>query len=658
MASGSFDLTRTSGTQYLLVWLEYSSSKNVVNNTSTVSVSMKARRTNTGYTTYGTGTFSITIDGTETKSTKSYSFTSSTTTILTASKTVSHNNDGSKTITISGSYSGDSPIGGNGSKSFTLDKIDRYPTLNWGENFSDEGNPTLNFSNPSKMYPIRVKIEAGGNSQFITRDISANSTSYKFNLEEAERNRLRALIPNSNTLSVIETVCAMNGNTELNASYKYYTMSIVNANPTIERIDYEDVNSDTVEVTEDNQIIIRNNSLLEFTVKNIKSYKSATLSSVKIIFNGIEKENTSINGQTEANELSFLFGIGEVNVSQNTIASIIVTDSRGNKNTYTKEIQVENWEPPSAIINLQRKNNFYSETYLNVNGNISSIKNKNTMTIEYQYKKTSELIYTELKNIQNNIKETLDLDNNHAWNVRVKITDLFGSATYNLFIDRGIPIVFFDRLKNSVGIDCFPQQENDLALNNYSLSNYYSTDKVQIGIWIDGKPIYRKVNQFTDLSIITGNNDLTVNCDDMETLINHSIKFKYNNRWWAVSDKISAEDMDYSSDGRVLTINATSSLNVQEFIVITEYTEKDTFNFTINSNSYTALKGSTWGEWINSEFNTLGLTIDKYEDYEGYYVIKEYTSSTSCIDEVHGNTAADVEAIQIIKNYNYILSKG
>ena len=87
-------------------------------------------------------------------------------------------------------------------------------------------------------------------------------------------------------------------------------------------------------------------------------------------------------------------------------------------------------------------------------------------------------------------------------------------------------------------------------------------------------------------------------------------------------------------------------------------TEKDTFNFTINSNSYTALKGSTWGEWINSEFNTLGLTIDKYEDYEGYYVIKEYTSSTSCIDEVHGNTVADVEAIQIIKNYNYILSKG
>lgn len=51
---------------------------------------------------------------------------------------------------------------------------------------------------------------------------------------------------------------------------------------------------------------------------------------------------------------------------------------------------------------------------------------------------------------------TMNLDNTKEWNVKVTVADKFGSTTYNMNIGVGIPIVFFDRLKKSVGFNCFP----------------------------------------------------------------------------------------------------------------------------------------------------------------------------------------------------------
>lgn len=69
-------------------------------------------------------TVSITIDGNTNSQNKSYSFTNSESTILSHTVTVPHNSDGTKTITISGNYSGNTPIGGNGSAWCALDNID------------------------------------------------------------------------------------------------------------------------------------------------------------------------------------------------------------------------------------------------------------------------------------------------------------------------------------------------------------------------------------------------------------------------------------------------------------------------------------------------------------------------------------------------------
>ena len=69
--------------------------------------------------------------------------------------------------------------------------------------------------------------------------------------------------------------------------------------------------------------------------------------------------------------------------------------------------------------------------------------------------------------------EVISLDNSYAWTVKVTITDLFnGTATYTAYISRGMPIIYFDRLKSSVGINCFPQGTQTLEISGKELNDF------------------------------------------------------------------------------------------------------------------------------------------------------------------------------------------
>jgi hypothetical protein len=146
---------------------------------------------------------------------------------------VTHKDDGSLSgyayaYFTKGGTSSYTPNSGGVSNGWTaLTKINRYPVLNSGMNFTDRTNPTLNIT-AYGTYPLRVKLEAGGNTSLITRDLSSrNSQSYTIQLTDEERKLLRSKSADGKTLAVRETVCAMNGSTELSASYKDYTMTIV-----------------------------------------------------------------------------------------------------------------------------------------------------------------------------------------------------------------------------------------------------------------------------------------------------------------------------------------------------------------------------------------------------------------------------------------------
>lgn len=451
---------------------------------------------------------------------------------------VTHNNDGSLSGYAyvyfgKGGTSSYAPSSSGLQTNWTaLTTIARYPTLTSGSNFTDIQNPVYTIANSNTTYNVRVKIEVGTQYQLITRDLGVGfKGTYTLELTESERNTLRALTPNSKTLAVRETVCAMSGNTEVNVSYKDYTMTIVDASPTFDA-SYLDSNSTTTAITGDNQQIIRNQSTLEIDVSNATAYKYATLSSIKATINGTIYNATLSGGNAT-------FNIGTLNVSTNTNAVLTLTDSRGFTATQTLELEILNWELPTAIIDLQRQNNYYSNTNINVDANYSSLDSHNTITLKTRYKKVTDSSYGSYVTLQDNVTSTLNLDNNYQWDVQVLVQDLLGSTTYNLTLDRGIPIIYFDRLKRSMGINCFPENSTSLELNgnpvgasnntynasatdtyscNYINSlNTYSTTEQRIGTWINNKPIYRKVFTFTTPS---GNTDYVINTGlSMDTII-------------------------------------------------------------------------------------------------------------------------------------------
>lgn len=448
-------------------------STNVTNNTSNVTVKVQCWRTNTGYETYGTGTCYVTIDGTKYSQSISSSqkFTyNSYTEIFNKTLNITHNSNGSKTIYVS-AYIDHSRFDSNAQGfNVNLTNIPRYATITNATNFNDTGNPTITYSNSAgnSVTSIQACISlTGANDDVPYRDIPKTGTSYTFNLTTAERNTLLNACKNSKTLSVwfyVKTV--LNGNTFYER--KSATMTVVNGEPTIGNIVYEDTNSSVVAVTGNNQWIVRNKSTLRITLNTVKAKKNATLVRAEVNINGIVKTFSGIAGTSILNApLNF----GTLNVSSNINATIKLTDSRGFVSNYTKEIIVLNYESPNSTISLARLNNFYTQCNLLVNCTYSLLNNRNSITIQWQSKKVTDANYGALNTISNNTTTTISLDNTYQWNVKVITTDSLGtSVSYVLFVDKGIPLIFFDKNKNSVGINCFPAYDESLEVNGVVLS--------------------------------------------------------------------------------------------------------------------------------------------------------------------------------------------
>jgi len=382
---------------------------------------------------------------------------------------VVHNSDGNlsgyatATFTKGGTSSYTPYTSGVATALTALTKIDRYATVTGASNFTDMQNPSFTYSNPRNLdMSLWLEINPVG-EHLCTRTIT-NSTSgtYTWNLTEEERNQLRAKIPNSKTatcrIGVISTISGTSS-----ASYKDVTYTIVEQKPTLTAT-YEDTNSTTTAITQDDQQIIRNNSTLQINVTNATAYKEATLSSITANVNGTIYNGTLSSG-------SATFNIGTINVSDNTTAVVTLTDSRGFIGTQNVSIEVLDWQLPTAIISLQRENNFYSETNINVNADYSSLDDKNEITIKVRDKKVTDTTYSSYTTLQDDVTTQLTLDNNYAWDVQVLVQDLLGSTTYNLTLDRGIPITFFDRIKRSVGIDCFPVNNTSLEINGKTITD-------------------------------------------------------------------------------------------------------------------------------------------------------------------------------------------
>ena len=445
-------------------------SYSIANNTSTVRWTLESIGGSVNYYTiynWGVWVNGQQIYGTQTTNRNSYNFPAKTGS-ATGTITVAHNADGSAGnvgfqlngcvyYNRSNSYTG----------SISLTKIPRQANITSAPDFNDEASPTISYSNPAgnSVNSLQACI-ASTNGQTIYvgyRDISKTGSSYTFNLTDGERNTLRQATPNSNSFSLkfyVKTV--IGGNTFYSSVQK--TMTIVNGNPifSASNLSYKDSNSTTVAVTGNNQKLVQNLSNLLTTITSATAKKYSSITKYEATINGVTKTLTS------AGNIDF----GVINSANDLTLSVKVTDSRGNTTTATKTVTFLAWVLPTAIISLKRKNNYEDESYLTVNATYSSVDSKNSVTIKYQYKKTTESSYTELKTINNGSQENITLSKDYAWDFKIVITDKFGTTTYNTILAKGKFILFVDTKKLSVGVNCFPTKTESLEINGSQVLEY------------------------------------------------------------------------------------------------------------------------------------------------------------------------------------------
>lgn len=331
-----------------------------------------------------------------------------------------------------------------------------YPYCNSMPNFTIGDKLTLGFYNPLKR-SITVNILGADGSQ-ISNDTTTGTSISGYNGATVV-NRLLNSIPNSKS-GTYKVKVTYSGNADTRTGGVYSVNSGVL--PSIGNLYYQDTKSATTAITGDNKLIIRNQSTVQFTAEGLAGSTAATVTACNVSVNG-NVYNLTLNGSTATG------GNITIDSANNFNVVFTVTDSRGLTATKELEITMLDWVLPTAIIECHRQNNYYSATDINVNADYSSIDGKNTINIKCRYKKVSAETYGSYVTLQDETTSTLTLDNLYEWDIQVLITDLFGSTTYNLTLPIGMPIIYFDRLLNSTGFNCFPSLPKDVAASGRSL---------------------------------------------------------------------------------------------------------------------------------------------------------------------------------------------
>lgn len=455
--SGSFDTThRVSGSYNTYAHFDWwQTGQSTANNTTSIDWTFSGRTASSHQYIYVYGA-SVTVDG-STKSGWSGNMYNGTQ-MLSGSKTIWHNSDGTKTFGASGyitQYSSSANYSGSGS--WTLNTIPRKATLKTYPDFNDEGNPTITYENKAgtSVSSLQACISLTGSADDIAyRDVNKTGTSYTFNLTQAERNVLLNATTTSKTRKVyfyLRTI--IGGNTFYDS--KEVTFSVVNANPTFSNFTYADTDSTTTAITGNNQYIIQGKSTLRATIASANkatANKNATMVQYDFAiagYAGIEAYTTSdINKD-----------IGVINASVDQTLKVVARDSRDNTTTVQKNVHIVPYASPSIIATATRQSNFESNTTIHIGGAMSLLSvagvTKNAVDasngIKWRYKESTSSTWGSWTNVANTTSAdgtvsvsdfVRTFDNKKAWDLQFSITDKLETKTINVSLGQGQPQFF------------------------------------------------------------------------------------------------------------------------------------------------------------------------------------------------------------------------
>ena len=207
--SGAF----TTSNKYINYRIEVTQNwQDVANNYSNVTVKVFVYRTNTGYTTYGSGTLYCGIDGTGYSQgiTSSQKITNSGIYLFERTVNIYHNGDGTKSIWVSANIQHERVTSSDQGFTVTLDTIPRRSTITGisGDWFGSDMTVTIDQKSSSFTTSVFVKTP---NSDWVNVIWKQSGTSFTFTLPMS----LVTSIPNATECSGTVKIRTYNGDTEI-----------------------------------------------------------------------------------------------------------------------------------------------------------------------------------------------------------------------------------------------------------------------------------------------------------------------------------------------------------------------------------------------------------------------------------------------------------
>lgn len=466
-------------------------STNRASNSSAISWNFKLSAVQAGWDWVYSGSvsYTITINGTKYTGTIDSYDGSSTITVRSGNNTITHNSDGTKSISYSFSVSSYDvsylPGSAGASGTMALTSIARKAEIeSVPASFNDDTTSiTIGYSNPlgnsADVVKTCITLTDGYTALCSYRNVSKTGTSYTYTFTDAERTKFRNAITKGYSIGVLIYITTEVGGTTYYSS-KQSMLSLVNASPQMAAPIVKDTNAATVAVkgTKSGTFIADvSNLYYEFSATG---RKGATIVSYKV----------ECGSYTSTSRTGTINGLRISPLAEQAI-KCTATDSRGNTIISTYPLtQIDYvkpyagvWETPKTssgnlIITVEGG---YTEGYLDGTSNGANGGKKNTVEVQYRYKKdTSGATYTSWATDKDAVYNKDATTGRMTW--EVQISGLEYTSTYKVQV----------RLKDLIGagtaspeytmrmIPVFDWSRDDFAINvptRIRSGEVYMTDK-------------------------------------------------------------------------------------------------------------------------------------------------------------------------------------
>lgn len=409
----------TTSNEYIEPKIVWSATQSVSGNYSTVTATLYYSRTNKGYTTEGSGSYTLTINGNAKTETKRLTLTyNSNTKAISHTVQVSHAADGSKSITIkaTGSIPGSTFTSTTISATVTLDTIPRATTPTVSAASVNMGSAvTINTPRASSSFTHTLAYSFAGSS--YTNIATGVGTSYSWTVPD-----LASKIPNATSGTVSIRCITYNGSTQIGTKTVSMTAKVPSSVvPTISSVALAEAVSS---IGTQFNVYVQGKSKVKATI-TAAGAKGSTIKSY----------SSTLAGQTYTGA-SWTSGV--LTSSGSFTVTAKVTDSRGRTATKTASFTVTAYSAPKVTAFTAYRSDASGAakddgTYVTVKYKytVPTLGGGNTAAMKIEYKRSADTEWTSLLTgsaLTADTKATpqgVTFSVDYQYDLRLSVTDYF-----------------------------------------------------------------------------------------------------------------------------------------------------------------------------------------------------------------------------------------